>query len=358
MPRLRNVRNSLLTAFDSNVINEEEFLMLYDIYSTKNPDIPYWSYTKFDLDDMSDDECKCEFRFLRSDVYRLVDVLQLPQEIFCFNGLKVNSVEALSIFLKRFAYPCRLLDMVPRFARPVPQLSMISNHVMNYLYDRWNHLFTTLNQNWLSQNNLEIFADTVFQKGAPLNSCWGFIDGTVRPICRPGENQRIMYNGHKRVHSLKFQSVVAPNGLIANLFGPIEGKRHDSGMLADSRLLNQLTQFSFDTAGNPLCLYGDPAYPLRVHLQAGFKGANLTRQQELWNKHMSEVRTAVEWVFGDILEYFKFLDFKKNLKIGLNAVGKMYATCALLTNARNCLYGSLTSTYFNIEPPIIEEYFV
>ena len=39
---------------------------------------------------------------------------------------------------------------------------------------------------------------------------------------------------------------------------------------------------------------------------------------------MSEVRVAVEWVFGDILNYFAFLDFKKDLKVGLSAVGKMY----------------------------------
>ena len=43
-------------------------------------------------------------------------------------------------------------------------------------------------------------------------------------------------HGHKRVHALKFQSVVAPNGLIANLFGPVKGHRHDSGMLAISGL--------------------------------------------------------------------------------------------------------------------------
>ena len=61
---------------------------------------------------------------------------------------------------------------------------------------------------------------------------------------------------------------------------------------------------------------------------------------------MSEVRVSVEWLFGDILNYFKFLDFKKNLKIGLNAVGKMYIVCALLNNARSCLYGLQTSNYF------------
>ena len=32
---------------------------------------------------------------------------------------------------------------------------------------------------------------------------------------------RIVYNGHKREHALKFQSVAIPNGLIAYMFGPV-----------------------------------------------------------------------------------------------------------------------------------------
>ena len=73
---------------------------------------------------------------------------------------------------------------------------------------------------------------------------------------------------------------------------------------------------------------------------------------------MSEVRVSVEWIFTDIITYFKFLDFKKDLKIGLSPVGKMYIVCALLHNARACLYGNTTSTYFDCEPPTVEEYFV
>ena len=54
-----------------------------------------------------------------------------------------------------------------------------------------------------------------------MDNCIGFIDGTVRPICRPGEFQRVVYIGHKRVHALKFQSFTLPNGMIANMYGPI-----------------------------------------------------------------------------------------------------------------------------------------
>ena len=40
---------------------------------------------------------------------------------------------------------------------------------------------------------------------------------------------------------------------------------------------------------------------------------------------MSAVRASVEWLFADIINYFKFLDFKKNLRIGLSQVGKLYS---------------------------------
>ena len=73
-----------------------------------------------------------------------------------------------------------------------------------------------------------------------------------------------------------------------------------------------------------MCLYGDPAYPLIIHLQAPFRVGVLTRQMEIFNEKMSAVRASVEWLFTYIINYFKFLDFKKNLGIGLSQFGKMY----------------------------------
>ena len=61
---------------------------------------------------------------------------------------------------------------------------------------------------------------------------------------------------------------------------------------------------------------------------------------------MSKVRSSVEWIFGDIVNYFKFLDFKKELKLDLSPIGKMYIVCALLRNALTCLYGNTTSDFF------------
>ena len=123
--------------------------------------------------------------------------------------------------LKRFAYPCRYSDMIPIFGRSVPELSMISNEVVDWMYTTHGHKITQWNHDLLNPAALNQYADAISNKGAALENCFGFIDGTVRPISRPDANQRIVYNGHKRVHALKFQSVALPNELIDHLYGPV-----------------------------------------------------------------------------------------------------------------------------------------
>ena len=84
---------------------------------------------------------------------------------------------------------------------------MITNHVLDFIYSNHSQLITEWNNSLLSPNLLEVYANAVHEKGDALQNCFGFIDGTVRPIAKPGVNQRIVYNGH----SLKFQSVFIPN---------------------------------------------------------------------------------------------------------------------------------------------------
>lgn len=128
-------------------------------------------------------------------------------------------------------------------------------------------------------------------------------------------------------------------------------------MLTDSGLLNDLQGLAYSPGGHPMCVYGDLAYPLRVNLQAPFRNAVMTPLMEAFNHSMSTVRESVEWLFNDIINYFKFMDFRKNLKIGLSSIGKMYVVCAILRNALTCLYGNQTSSFFQLEPPSLEEYF-
>ena len=58
--------------------------------------------------------------------------------------------------------------------------------------------------------------------------------------------------------------------------------------------LNNLQIFAISPTGQPMCIYGDPAYPLRVHLQAPFRQGRLTPQMQAYNDVMSELRLSVE----------------------------------------------------------------
>ena len=110
--------------------------------------------------------------------------------------------------------------MIPRFGRPVSVISFVTNQVLNYILDSHGHRMTQWNQDILDPPALQRYALAISQQEAPLDNCFGFLDGTVRPVSKPGDHQRLVYNGHKRVHALKFQSLELFNGLIGNLFRP------------------------------------------------------------------------------------------------------------------------------------------
>lgn len=311
--------------------------------------------TRFDLANMPEANVVFNFRFERHDIPRLVGALRIPNVFITDNRLRTSGQEALCMLLRRLTYPNRHGDLSLMFGRPPDEVSRIVNQLSAFLLTRYGHLLE-FDAVRLTAELRERFADAVHQKGAPLSRCWGFIDGTVRPITRPGVDQRQVYNGHKRVHALKFQSVVTPDGIIVHLSGPWVGRRHDARMLMESNLLETLSIHANGTNGEAMQIYGDPAYGIHRYLLSPFRGANLTPEQRLFNKDMSSVRECVEWQFGKITTLFAFLDFKKNLKLWLQPVGRYYLIGGLLTNLHTSLYGSQTSSYFSVDPPSPEQY--
>ena len=221
MASFKETRNLLLESYIDGVIDEDEFLLMYDANTSKNPVFPYENYERFSLDNMDPAECKAEFRFEKNDLPLFAEALGIPEVFKCGQRSVCDGMEGLCMVLRRFAYPCRYSDLIPRFGRPVPEISMITTEVINFIYETNHHRLTNWNDALLNPVSLQRYADAVFFKGAALDNCFGFVDGTVRPICRPSEHQRLVYNGHKRVHALKFQSVTLPNGMIGNLYGPV-----------------------------------------------------------------------------------------------------------------------------------------
>lgn len=93
------------------------------------------------------------------------------------------------------------------------------------------------------------------------------------------------------------------------------------------------------------------AYGVSRTIISPFRGQQLTPADKEFSKAMSAAHFSVEWTFGKIIQQFAFLDFRKNLKILLQPVGKYYFVGTLLTNCHTCLYGSQTSTFFCVSHP-------
>jgi nuclease HARBI1 len=195
--------------------------------------------------------------------------------------------------------------------------------------------------------------------GSYYNNTVGFIDGTCRPICRPTVNQQDYYSGYKKVHLLKYQSVLFPNGLIGRLDGPFKGRRHDAAILHLSRIRKEFEEVLVNEDGSWFSIYGDPGYSNQKFIKVGFKNhQKLTPTQKRFNGDMSALRVSVEYGFGKILQLFAFLDFKKNQKLLKQQLKKQYVVAGILANCHTCLNGSQVSEYFDCSPPSIEEYLV
>ena len=195
----------------NDVIDEQDFFSIYDSTRRKSPEFQYLEYEKIEdqLGEMTTDKSIAEFRFKLADLRLLADALRIPEKVVCPNRTVASGMEALCITLKRFAYPCRYSDMIPRCGRSVSELCLITSEVTDYIFNNHGHLLRDLDQPWLQPDRLEEFANAIHSRGAALQNCWGFVDGTVRPICRPGQHQRMVYNGHKRVHAIKLFFFVA-----------------------------------------------------------------------------------------------------------------------------------------------------
>jgi hypothetical protein len=312
------------------------------------------------IDQYTDTQSLDMFRFNRAELCRLLYCFQLPDMIRVGQPGHYNLFtpqEALLVLLRRLCYPNRLSDLVEVFGMSMSEMSMVFNWALDFISAKYQNRLQQLEM-WAE--SLPHFAERIATKGAPPGlNCVGFLDGTLRPICRPTHGQRAAYSGKARTHGLKYQALTLPNGIIAHLFGPVEGRRHDSTVLGESRLLDDLLTL-FATAaeqGGPrYCIYGDGAYPHSAVLQLGYRGNQLSPTEQEFNSIMSSLRVSVEWSFGKTVRYFGFCDFSKNQKVFLQSVSKMYVVSTFLTNCHTCVRGSQVSSFFCCDPPTLEQY--
>ena len=316
----------------------------------------YGSYNvTFSVDDYDDKLFRSYFRFEKWEVREIIDALRLPEVIRSPERDSAPAFEVFCMLCLKFGHPSGLFSFIKIFGRSCPVISRLISSLRQLLYDRCVERFK--NPPPLSADQCSEFARRIeVICGMPM--VVGFIDGTVRPICKPSTLQGPLYNGKDRVHSLKYQAINTPDGIIRHMAGPYPGSRHDMFALHQSEVLqNWILKFPRTADDVPHVIYADAGYSSVPGIETPYADGDFDFQHEAYNQAMAAARISVEWEFGAILQNWAALDFKRQQQLlGNRKVGQMYIVAALLTNFINCLRPNMTSQYFKCKPPSLRDY--
>ncbi|KAF0692753.1 Aste57867_16212 [Aphanomyces stellatus] len=297
---------------------------------------------------MDDPTAVHKFRFTIEQLKLLTAKFGLPAWVVTPSADKADSLEALAIVCRRLAEPSRLFTVANEFGRSPESCSRIIRAVVGIIADRFKDV-VYFNEHLLVERGVQYAAAIQKKSGlSGLRSCVGVIDGTKQYISRP--SARKSGGSHENL-----QRVVVPDGIIVSMYGPVEGRRHDSTVLGMSRILDRI-RIHDDLC--VWCLYGDPAYGCVECLCCPFPAAPPGSDEAAFNAAMSAVREAVEWSFHLVKGLWPFLAFDKKMQVRKSPIGLHWIVATLLTNCHTCLKvdGNQISMYFEMSPPSIDAY--
>ncbi|CAM9777295.1 unnamed protein product [Discosporangium mesarthrocarpum] len=154
----------------------------------------------------------------------------MMEHVITENRGRYTAIGALLIFLFRSRYPNRL-DVSIRIGREYTQMGRVVKVIVNMLVQMFGHMVTDGIGVWATYFDraarvIKLKMGTQDHEVKGRVCC--FVGGTLRPHYRPAGDvaQAATYLGFKRNHVIKFQGVVLPNGIIADLWGPTAGRRH------------------------------------------------------------------------------------------------------------------------------------
>jgi hypothetical protein len=299
---------------------------------------------------------RAHFRFDREEVELIIQELELPPYIVTPQRDNADTFEVFCMMCMKFAYPTRFCSMIREYGRSQGSLSRLIKALRRLLYTRYSSALR--HPPPLSEEQCACFSSKLRSKcGHPV--VVGFIDGTVREICKPSVLQGPLYNGKDRIHSLKYQAINSPDGIIMHLAGPYPGSRHDQFMLRESKILDWIGSFPQQAGtGWPHVIYADCGYST-VHgkIIVPYHDEELNAVHAACNNAMTSVRISIEWAFGAILRHWASLRWVPDQQLlSQRNIGQVYFVAALLSNMFNCVRPNQTSQYFNCTPPSLKLY--
>lgn len=148
------------------------------------------------------------FRFNADDILYLTSALKIPDPFRTAIGSRFSAHEALCVLLRKWAFPARWPDLTTMFRRTSDALAGCKSELQKFLYYQW--VVPKLDKLDTKRiiPRLPLYSVAIYERGAPLNNVWGFIDGTLRPTTRPSVGQEAIYNGKDCVHGLKYQGML------------------------------------------------------------------------------------------------------------------------------------------------------
>ncbi|KAG4060654.1 hypothetical protein PC123_g4421 [Phytophthora cactorum] len=133
---------------------------------------------------MDDVTARTRFNFTVRELQQLATKLQLPTPVIVTPERDaVPTVEALAMLCRRLKEPSLLFTVANEFGRSPAAYSRICQQTVTELYTKHKDLLYC-NRGVVAQR-IENYCEVINVKGAPLSSCWAFVNGTKKYVARP-----------------------------------------------------------------------------------------------------------------------------------------------------------------------------
>jgi hypothetical protein len=308
----------------------------------------------------SERQCWSRFRTRKVDLPRLFSALGFDTlgDVKLGNGCAYTAEELFLFGMNRLVYPGRLDDLCDIYGREYSAWSRGFNYFITFMLDKWKYLVTVNLRYWAPHFHSfsEAIRFKIIEKGGihyqTIRVCC-FVDCTVIATSRPGGGpaepgplaprynnflQQSSYNGWKKFHGYKYQTLEAPNGMCMDLYGPMTFRHSDTELYADSNINDRLRQIG------PYCVYGDGIYSVQSNTMSAA------------DPIMTKARISNEWDYGVTANLFAFCKYKRSLKMTQKNHSDYYIVSTILRNLHLCMYDGLTASYYELAAPTLEEY--